>query len=298
MIIARFSGTIEPFIALGTGSRLFDYEEILRVRKRDAGLNLDFENRIFFFLKQGYFYEDAAKEMLEWANRTGLIIPTVSLEKSEVPLLPLRPGKIVGIARNWAEHAKEGGHSLPDRPIYFVKTNNCAIGPGQPIPIPRDLGRVDHEGELGVVISRRAVKVKAEEALDYILGYTIVNDVTARELQRRYMEKGWPWYLAKSMDGFAPIGPWIVTRSEFEPLEGKHIRVTVNGQTRQDGCLDDMVWKVPQLIAAISAHITLDPGDVICVGTPPGVGPIVGGDVVEVEIEGLGKLSNPVVWRD
>ncbi|MCF7810623.1 fumarylacetoacetate hydrolase family protein [bacterium] len=210
------------------------------------------------------------------------------------PLLPLMPGKIICIARNWAAHAKEGGHETPENPVYFAKTDNTAIGYGETIPLPQGLGRVDHEGELGVVILKQAKKVKAADAGKFIFGYTIVNDVTARAFQKELAATGRPWYAAKSMDGFAPIGPAIVLRNEAEPIDGKRIKVTVNNEIRQDGTVDDMIFKVPELIEAITKHVTLNPGDIIATGTPAGVGELHEGDEVAVEIDGIGRLVNPV----
>ncbi len=282
-----------PTVAVDDGQGFVDLGAILEKRGiRSEIIGTDPERRLIRMMKRGMLDEAFLDEHLKWGRASGYNwnLDTQGL----TPLLPFRPGKIVCVARNWESHAKEGGHPFPDRPVYFVKTENCAVGPGIAIPIPMNVGRVDHEGELGVVIGRRARSIPSADAHRYILGYMVVNDVTARELQHDLSKQSWPWYAAKSMDGFAPIGPYIVTRGEVEPLNGKRIKVTVNGQIRQDGSIDDMHWKVPQLTEAITEHITLYPGDVISAGTPSGVGPIKPGDEVVVTVDGVGSLSNPV----
>ena len=283
-----------PRIAINDGRGFIDFGAVLEARGIPSEITgTDPARRLIRMMKRGMLEEDYIAEHLRWAQTSGkdYRFDTGGL----TPMLPLRPCKIICVARNWETHAREGGHELPERPIYFAKTENCAIGPGIPIPLPKNIGRIDHEGELGVIICRNARRVKSAEAAKYILGYTVVNDITARELQHELAQQSWPWYAAKSIDSFAPIGPYIVTKSEAEPLNKKRIRVTVNGEIRQDGNLDDMHWKVPDLIEEITRFITLEPGDLIATGTPSGVGPIKSGDNVEVAIDGIGRLSNPVI---
>lgn len=204
---------------------------------------------------------------------------------------PAQPGKIIGVARNYAEHAEELGNKVPTEPMLFIKASTSIIGPGDPIIIPHDVGRVDYEGELAVVIRRKARYVAESDAAQYILGYTCLNDVTARDLQKRDTK----FARAKGFDSFCPIGPWLVTG--ISPLN-RRIRTTVNGEVRQDGDTRDMIHGIWALIAFISRIMTLQPGDVIATGTPRGVGPIVPGDKVCVEIEGIGTLENPVIAED
>jgi len=296
MKIARFLIGGRPTVAVDDGAGFTDYGALLESRgykSEIAGAEPD--RRLIRMLRRGLLDPQFIREQLEWARHSGrnFLLDT----GKSAPLLPLRPTKIICMARNWAGHAKEGGHPLPDQPIFFAKTDNCACGPGDPIRIPDGIGRVDHEGELGVVIARRVSRVSAVEAMNSVLGYTIINDVTAREFQRRLAGEGFPWFQAKSLDSFAPLGPWIVTRDAMEPLEGKRIRITVNGELRQDGLLDDLHFKVPQILEAISRHITMIPGDIIATGTPSGVGPIKAGDEVAVEIDGIGRLVNPVAAK-
>jgi 2-keto-4-pentenoate hydratase/2-oxohepta-3-ene-1,7-dioic acid hydratase in catechol pathway len=207
---------------------------------------------------------------------------------AEVKLLaPVLPSKIICLGRNYAEHAREQEAELPSVPLIFMKPPSAVLDPGGTILLPPQSKQVEHEAELVVVIGRRGRNLIAEQAPGHILGYTVGNDVTARDLQRSDGQ----WTRAKGFDTFCPFGPWIDT--EFDASDAL-ITCRVNGQPRQLASTRDMVFNVGQLIAFISSVMTLEPGDLIFTGTPAGVGPLVPGDTVEVEIEGLGRLSNPV----
>ncbi len=293
MRVARFLIAGRPAVGVDCGQGFVDFEAILDARGYGSELRgFDAERRLIRLLRHGLLEEAFVKEQMEWALHSGYDFWLKN--EGLIPLLPHRPSKIICLARNYRDHAKEGGSETPEQPIFFAKTDNCAIGPGAAIRIPTDIGRVDHEGELGVVISRRAQAVKAVDADHYILGYTIVNDVTAREFQKNLAAKGLPWFQAKSRDTFAPIGPVIVCPAVMGDLGTHRIRVMVNGKVRQDGSIGDMVWKVPQLIEAVTAVVTLHPGDIISTGTPAGVSEIKPGDEVVVEIEAIGRLVNRV----
>jgi 2-keto-4-pentenoate hydratase/2-oxohepta-3-ene-1,7-dioic acid hydratase in catechol pathway len=200
---------------------------------------------------------------------------------------PTEPSKIICIGRNYVEHAKEHDAEVPKVPLIFLKPPSSIIGPGETIILPRQSQQVEHEAELVVVIGKRGKDILTEEAQDYIYGYTIGNDVTARDLQRSDGQ----WTRAKGFDTFCSFGPWVDT--DFDASDAV-ITCKVNGQPRQMASTRDMVFNVSQLIAFISTVMTLEPGDLIFTGTPAGVGPLKDGDEVVVEIEGLGKLSNPV----
>ncbi|QAY73708.1 FAA hydrolase family protein [Agromyces protaetiae] len=203
-------------------------------------------------------------------------------------LAPVIPrSKIVAVGRNYREHATEFGNDVPAEPLIFLKPNTSVIGPNVDIVLPPQSQQVEHEGELAVVIGAIAKNVKEEDALDVVYGYTIANDVTARDLQHRDGQ----WSRAKGFDTFCPLGPVIDTDID---LEGGTIETSVNGEVRQHGRLSDMVFSIPAIIAYASAVFTLLPGDVILTGTPAGVGPLVSGDRVDVTVSGLGTLSNPV----
>ena len=203
-------------------------------------------------------------------------------------LSPVLPGKIICVGRNYAAHAKEHNAEVPDVPLLFLKPPSAVIGPGQKIILPPQSQQVEHEAELVVVIGKRGRWIAPDEALQHILGYTIGNDVTARDLQRRDGQ----WTRGKGFDTFCPLGPWIET--DFDPAD-RVIACHVNGEMRQMASTRDMVFSVRQLIAFASSIMTLEPGDILMTGTPSGVAPLISGDVVEVSIEGLGTLRNPVI---
>lgn len=208
--------------------------------------------------------------------------------ESQRLLAPVQASKILCVGRNYIAHAQEHGADVPEVPLLFLKPPSSLIGPEQAIVLPPQSQQVEHEAELVVVIGKRGRWIPTEEALDHVLGYTIGNDVTARDLQRRDSQ----WTRAKGFDTFCPIGPWIET--EFDPADNV-ITCHVNGEMRQMASTRDMVFNVRQLIAFASSVMTLEAGDILMTGTPAGVGPLSPGDVVEVTIEGLGTLRNPVV---
>ena len=203
-------------------------------------------------------------------------------------LAPVIPrSKVVAIGKNYRDHAAEMGGEAPAEPLLFLKPNTSVIGPGDSIVIPKQSSQVDHEGELAIVIGSIAKNVAEADAASVIFGYTVANDVTARDLQKADGQ----WARAKGFDTFCPLGPVIET--EFDPA-GKSIEVRVGGEVRQSGSLDDMVHSIAAIVAYASSVFTLLPGDVILTGTPAGVGQILSGEIVEVEIEGIGILPNPV----
>ena len=210
---------------------------------------------------------------------------------SEVRLLaPIMPSKIIGIGSNYRDHAAEMGKPIPTVPKVFLKPPTAIIGPGDPIPLPPGTERVDHEAELAVVVGRHLSCASPADCLAAVLGYTCGNDVTARDFQRAdgVFARG------KGFDGFCPIGPWLVLGP---PPASLGVRAWVNGAPRQDGNTDQMVFDTAALLSFVSHIMTLLPGDLLLTGTPAGVGPIIEGDVVDVMLEGVGRLSNPVVAR-
>ncbi len=206
-------------------------------------------------------------------------------------LAPVIPTKIVAIGKNYVDHAAEMDSEVPERPLIFLKPPTSVVGPLQPIRLPAASENVHHEAELAVVIGKVTKDVAIEEVGPHILGYTAANDVTARDLQRSDGQ----WSRAKGFDTFCPLGPAIDT--ELDPLEGLSVICRVNDDIRQSGSTSDMVFGVGEIVSYISHVMTLLPGDVILTGTPDGVGPIEAGDRVEVDIEGIGVLVNPVVAR-
>ena len=222
----------------------------------------------------------------------------VALEEAHLHAPIARPGKIIAIGLNYEDHAAETGAEIPEKPIVFAKYPNTVIGPGEPIRIPPITEQVDYEAELAAVIGRRAKGVSESEALDYIFGYTNANDVSSRDLQ---FSEGGQWTRSKSMDTFCPLGPYVATRDEVPDPQSLYIRAILNGEVVQDGTTSKMVFSVAALISFLSQGMTLEPGDIIITGTPPGVGMardpqlwMKPGDEVSIEIEGLGTLTNPV----
>jgi 2-keto-4-pentenoate hydratase/2-oxohepta-3-ene-1,7-dioic acid hydratase in catechol pathway len=206
-------------------------------------------------------------------------------------LAPVIPrSKVVGIGRNYAAHAAELGHEVPAEPLVFLKPNTSVIGPGDPIQLPPQSREVHYEGELAVVIGRICRDVPRERVAEVVLGYTAANDVTARDLQKADGQ----WWRAKGFDTFCPLGPYLVTG--IDPADLRLV-TRRDGEVVQDGRTSAMIFDIPALVEHVSAAMTLLPGDVILTGTPAGVGPIVAGQRVEVEIEGIGTLSNPAVRR-
>jgi 2-keto-4-pentenoate hydratase/2-oxohepta-3-ene-1,7-dioic acid hydratase in catechol pathway len=203
-------------------------------------------------------------------------------------LSPCLPSKIVALGLNYRDHAEEVKLPIPDKPLLFIKPSTSVIGPGEAILYPKMSKRVDYEAELAVVIGKVAKNVSEEQAADYILGYTCLNDVTARDLQ----PKDGQWTLSKSFDTFSPIGPWIVTDMDPYQLE---ISSYLNGERRQHSNTKNLIFGPRQLVSFISWAMTLLPGDVIATGTPSGIGPMAIGDQIDVVIEGIGTLSNHVV---
>lgn len=222
------------------------------------------------------------------------------------PVGPLRKN-IFCIGKNYVDHSMEFAKSgfdnsaadLPAHPIVFTKAPTTLAAPNQTIRADADpTGTVDYEGELGVIMGRRCTAADAKTALDYVFGYTIVNDVTSRELQRKHGQ----WFIGKNLDGFCPVGPYVVTADEFGPLDDIWLKTFVNGEERQAAQLKDMIFDVPTIIATISAYCTLEPGDLIATGTPAGVGIgftppryLAAGDRVSISVDGIGELVNTIV---
>lgn len=205
-------------------------------------------------------------------------------------LPPCWPSKIVCVGRNYVDHAKELGNPVPAEPLIFLKPPSALIASGDPIVYPALSEWVSFEGELALVVGRRARRVARAEALDILFGYTCLNDVTARDLQR----KDGQWARAKGFDTFCPAGPWIVPRAEFDPA-GARVRTFVDGEKRQDGSVSEMIFPLDVIIAFVTEFLTLERGDLIATGTPPGVGALEPGSTVRVEVAGIGAIENRII---
>jgi len=244
------------------------------------------------FLEGGKATQAAAQKAIDSATKT--------LALSDVKLLaPIpRPGKIICIGLNYSDHAAETGQAIPKYPIVFSKYSNTVIATGDSIVLPNVSNEVDYEAELGFVIGKTAHHVSAADALDYVAGYMPINDVSARDYQTRISQ----WTMGKTFDTFAPMGPALVTSDEIADAGNLKIKLTINGEVLQDSNTNKLIFGIPQLVEALTEVMTLEAGDVVSTGTPPGVGMarnpkryMKAGDVVDITIEGLGTLSNPVV---
>jgi 2-keto-4-pentenoate hydratase/2-oxohepta-3-ene-1,7-dioic acid hydratase in catechol pathway len=245
------------------------------------------ENPRFGLIEGDTFYPLGDGEFFDGSNVPG---SGFSLPLEEVELIaPVAPSKIVCVGRNYREHAAELGNKMPEEPLLFLKAPSAVIGSGDTIELPSQSKQVEHEGELGIVISRKARRLsQGEDPLSFVLGYTCVNDVTARDLQRKDVQ----FTRGKSFDTFCPVGPIIVT--DLDPLD-LEVTTRVNGEIRQQARTSAMAFSVPFLIRYIAEVMTLNPGDLIATGTPAGVSQLQSGDTVEVEVEGVGVLRNNVV---
>ncbi|MEL4305702.1 fumarylacetoacetate hydrolase family protein [Methanococcoides sp. LMO-2] len=232
------------------------------------------------------FYGSVSGELVTSMDHEGR-----TFELSELTVLPpATPSKIICIGLNYVDHAIELDMEIPTEPVIFMKPSSAVIGPGDRIVYPSMSQRMDYEAELAVVIGKKCRNISSENAMDVIAGYTCFNDVTARDLQ----QKDGQWTRAKSFDTFAPMGPFIVPKEEFDPSD-VNVSSLVNGEVRQSSSTSNLIFDIPHLIEFISGIMTLEIGDVIATGTPPGVGELERGDVVEVKIEGIGTLKNEVV---
>lgn len=237
--------------------------------------------------RYGWVLEDKVGE-IEGSISTGFRRLEANIDLSDVKILaPVQPSKIICVGRNYVAHAAEHGEEVPELPLLFLKPPTTIIGPGDTIILPPQSEQVEHEAELALVISKRGRWITPEEALDHVLGYTIANDITARDLQRSDKT----WTRGKGFDTFCPVGPWVDT--EFDPTDAL-ITCHVNDELRQMASTRDMVFPIRQLVAYASSVMTLEPGDLLLTGTPAGVGRVLQEDQVTVSIEGLGELSNPV----
>jgi 2-keto-4-pentenoate hydratase/2-oxohepta-3-ene-1,7-dioic acid hydratase in catechol pathway len=271
--------------ALISGERIVDLTSLISDKSLTAA-----EVLTCFDLDLGFF--DKAKDFVEGASET------LALSDADVaPSVP-RPGKIICIGLNYRDHAEESGMAIPITPVIFSKFVTCIIAPNESIVVPEESTQTDYEAELAVVIGRRAANVSRADALHYVFGYANFNDVSARDFQFADTQ----WQRGKSCDTFAPIGPFIATVDEIPDPQDLAIKFRLNGETMQDSNTKQMIFDVAALIEYLSRFFTLEPGDIIATGTPPGVGfarkpPVYlgNGDVAEVEIEGLGVLSNPVI---
>uniref|UniRef100_UPI004048880A fumarylacetoacetate hydrolase family protein n=1 Tax=Roseivirga sp. TaxID=1964215 RepID=UPI004048880A len=245
-----------------------------------------------------FFENEGIKRLITWISKHIDHCPRISEEERLGPPI-CRPSKIVCVGLNYAQHASESGMQLPTEPVLFFKSTTAICGPNDDVIIPKGSQKTDWEVELAVVIGKKASYVEEENAMDYVAGYVLHNDISEREFQ---LERQGQWVKGKSNDTFAPLGPWLVTSDEISDLDNLHLWLKLNGKTMQDSNTSDMVFKIPKLVSYISQFMTLLPGDIISTGTPFGVGLglnpqkyLVEGDVMELGVEGLGSAKQKVI---
>jgi len=242
-----------------------------------------------------YFSEETFAEVIATVGEYRSLDDLIIREPFSWQLPVQRPTKILCLGRNYRAHAAELNNTVPEAPMYFAKVPSSLLPHQGSIRIPAGVGRVDHELELALVIGKRGANIPESKAMEHVAGYTIANDVTAREMQREEQKKGKPWTLAKGMDTFCPLGPWLVPAGSVADPHNLTLELKVDGEVRQKGSTADMVYGIPELIAYISRFMTLEPGDLLLTGTPEGVGPILPGNRIEGTIAELGTLENGVV---
>ncbi len=242
-----------------------------------------------------YFSEETFAEVIAAVGEYRSLDDLIIREPFSWQLPVQRPTKILCLGRNYRAHAAELNNTVPEAPMYFAKVPSSLLPHQGHIRIPAGVGRVDHELELALVIGKRGANIPESKAMEHVAGYTIANDITAREMQREEQKKGKPWTLAKGMDTFCPLGPWLVPAGSVADPHNLTLELKVDGEVRQKGSTADMVYGIPELIAYISRYMTLEPGDLLLTGTPEGVGPIQPGNRIEGSIDGLGTLENGVV---
>lgn len=285
--------TKEPFIGLEYEGRLYNFtlcwEIFKNLQSNGQGPTLNFLQLV---IELDFFHAENLAEVMT-AIKEVRSLSDLEVKGEYSYLIPVgRPTKVLCLGRNYAAHAAESGLTVPDVPIIFAKAPSSLLPHQGTILMPAGAGRIDHEAELAVVIGKTGSKIPLNAAWDYVAGYTLFNDVTARDMQIADMKKSDPWFLSKSFDTFGPIGPGIVPRDQIADPQHLDIKLKVNGEIRQHSNTSKMIFSIPEIITYISRYVTLNAGDIISTGTPEGISPLVDGDIVEVEIEQIGLLRN------
>lgn len=268
------------------------WEFYKQIKNHGRGPRLDF---LQIMVEADFLSLDTFKEVLE-TFREVRPLDHLFLETPYTIQPPVgRPQKILCIGRNYEAHAKELDNPVPDEPVFFSKAPSSLLAHDMNIRLPKEMGQVDYEGELAVVIGKYTKEISADVAFEHIVGYTVLNDVTARELQRADIKSGRPWFRAKSFDTFCPLGPNLVPKDCIKNPRDLKLEVRVNGEIKQQAPISDMIFGIDELVAYVSRFCTLVPGDIIATGTPSGVGPLSADDTVECEVSDIGVLRNKVV---
>ncbi|HEX9654184.1 MAG TPA: fumarylacetoacetate hydrolase family protein [bacterium] len=296
--IKAFSFTYEnsgPKIGVEIDAQPYDFslawEIYKQLKNQGKGPRLDF---LQLMVEADFFHSDTFEEVLA-ALKEIRPLDDLKIKKSYRFNPPIgRPQKILCMGRNYRAHAQELGNPVPEEPIFFSKSPSALLANNETIRLPKDVGSVDFEGEFALVMGKHAANVSKTKAFDLIAGFSILNDVTARELQKKDTKEGKPWFRAKSFDTFCPFGPYLIPKDAFSDYHQLQLQVRLNGEIKQQAGLSEMVFDLAEIVAYFSKHCTLEPGDVISTGTPSGVGPLHSGDSVECEITQIGTLKNAV----
>ncbi len=295
------SPAYESRLGVLTGGGVLDLRLAAKALFETRSGDAEFKAKTFFsdletVVKLGDVARVAAQEVAAWAAERG----DFTQREDDVALLAplLRPGKLIGIGLNYQTHADESKMAVPETPVFFSKYASAIVGPNEPVILSKHTQKLDYEVELAVIVGQTMKDVSAQDAHDYIFGYTVVNDISARDLQ---LERGGQWVAGKTCDSYAPLGPAVVTADAFDPA-GAQLKLWVNGELRQNAPAGDMLNPVNEILAYLSGLFTLEPGDIIATGTPPGVGLgfdppkyLKAGDVMRAEVSGIGVLENRVV---
>ena len=294
MRVYALSRDDDPFLGFEDGGSLLDLTRAITLYESSRDNHFgDFCFAVEDLIEENLLSLDYLEGVMEFIGKHDLA-GHLAVDDGALTLPPLRPGKIIALGNNYRNHIKEMNQKIPEVPVLFGKWPSTVIGPGEPIVRPEWIGNMSYEAELAFIIGRTAKNVTAAEAMDYVAGYTCVNDVTARDIQRKDIGNSLPWMPSKNFDTFCPMGPCVLVAGAVrEPVE-IGVKSRVNGVTKQDSNTREFIFGIPAVIEHITKIMTLEPGDVVSTGTPEGVGYIVPGDTVEVECEGIGILSNPV----
>ena len=286
----------EPRIGVVYDKRRFDFTRIWQIFKeiRSSPRTPDY-HFMQIMIEMENFSEKVITEVVEEVKDFRGLGDLVIKGEINYDMPIQRPSKVLCMARNYRKHAQEFDHNVPTKPVYFAKLPSSLIPHEANIQMPSDVGRVDHEVELAIVIGTTTSNISKSDAMSVIAGYTIANDVSARAAQKESIANGEPWTFCKGLDTFLPIGPYLIPADSVDDPHNLDIELTVNDEMRQQSNTKNMIFDIPTIISTMSRYITLLPGDIICTGTPEGVGPIQPGDVVQARIDGMGVLRNHVV---
>lgn len=300
MKIANFEASdgLNQGIGVATEDGLLDFGRAHYAYQIVKGDYPEYYLSIQEMIEAGEFEPEIFHSVMKFVDETGLTRKFLIDEGYKLLAPVMYPPSIYALGRNFPAHAMEHGGEIPDEPIIFMKAVSSVIGPDQPVVYKRFLTRVDPEVELAVLIGRMGSGISVEDAPSYIAGYTIINDVTARDMQANDISEAKPWFRSKSIDTFCPMGPYVLLPDGVnEPLE-LDLEMRVNGDVRQKDNTRNFIFDIPYMISWISRYITLHPGDIISMGTPEGMTPVVPGDVMEARIEGIGTLRNSVISEE